>query len=296
MIIVKLMGGLANQMFQYAAGRSLAIKRGSELKLDNLTYFEDQPPENTPRHYELECYPIAAKLISAKDLATIKQVGQPVPKSLFAKFGRRPSLVRLDEHSEPFQSFQPRFFSQTDDVYLDGHWQNEKYFADIRNKLLTELTPKQLSTYTQKLAGEIKGENSVAIHVRRGDYISNKHANKFHGVMEADYYQEALEQIAKQVGKVRCYVFSDDIAWCKDSLTLDSSAVYVTGNGPERGCEDIYLMQQCSHDVIANSSFSWWGAWLNNNPGKIVVAPKNWFRDKIANKKMHIVPDNWIRL
>jgi len=291
---VKLMGGLANQMFQYAAGHRLANAHQAELKLDATSYFENQPTENTPRHYELGCYPIVASLMSRAELAKVDSSGLARQKRF--SFGRAQLLKRFVEQDSAFQSFQPKFFDLSDNTYLDGYWQNEKYFIDIRDQLLAEFVPKQLSGYTQKLAREIAEHPSVAIHVRRGDYVSNKHASKFHGLMSADYYQQALKQITKKAGPVRCYVFSDDIDWCRKNLKLDPDTIYVSGNGPDRGCEDIYLMQRCRHNIIANSSFSWWGGWLNDNPDKIVIAPKRWFHNKESNDETEIVPTDWIRI
>ncbi len=295
MIAVKLMGGLANQMFQYATGRNLSIKNRTELKLDAVSYFENQPAENTPRHYELNVYPIKATLMTREEL---KLVGADDQK----RRGWRPRLIKpqplvqFDEQTSEYQSFQPAFFNQPDNAYLVGHWQNEKYFKDIREELLKELTPKTFTPYTQGVLKEIAKTPSIALHVRRGDYVTNKHANKFHGLMSVSYYRKALSLIHKQTGLARVVVVSDDIAWCRRNLGLDKDTLFVDGNPTIRACEDIYIMRHCQHNIIANSSFSWWPAWLNSNPSKIVIAPKDWFKDKQANQKMHIVPEDWIRL
>lgn len=288
MIVVKLMGGLGNQMFQYAAGRQLALKRQTELKLD-LSWFDNVEAINTSRPYELNAYPIKAS--SAKTNELVLAQGK-TSRTLFGKVFTR----KLTAFNEPDQTFYPNVLSLPDNTYLVGYWQNEGYFKDIREQLLLELKPKKLSKYSKEVLIQIGGSPSVALHVRRGDYVSNKHANKFHGLAPVDYYKKALVMLEKNIGEYRQFVFSDDIDWCRANLPLAKDAVFVGGNGLERACEDIFLMQNCNHNIIANSSFSWWGAWLNDNPAKIVIAPKQWFQNQESNKDADIVPRAWIRL
>jgi hypothetical protein len=134
---------------------------------------------------------------------------------------------------------------------------------------------------------------SVAVHVRRGDYVSNEAASKTHGLTGVDYYRAAVEQISKKVVRPNLYVFSDDPNWCKDNLAFKQATTYVAHNSD--GAEDLRLMRLCRHNIIANSSFSWWGAWLNENPAKQVIAPQTWFADSIHNTK-DLIPSTWQKI
>lgn len=294
MIYVCLIGGLGNQMFQYALGRSLADKKNSPLRLDT-SWFEDIENINTKRQYELGCYPITAEAIDGSDL-NIMQSGQAVARKSFIKKIFKNQAPSLLIYTEPDASFHPEVLNLPDNVYLKGYWQNERYFMDIRPRLLREFTPNMITDYTRRTANRIQRRPSVSLHVRRGDYVNNPLTNKFHGLTPVEYYMQALEYVRKKLADPQLFVFSDDIKWCKSNLPFAKAAEFITGNPPERACEDLYLMSLCDSNIIANSSFSWWGAWLNENRNKTVVAPKSWFQDKAASKAMQIVPKNWHRI
>lgn len=288
MIAVKLMGGLGNQMFQYATARRLAIKHHTDLFID-ITGYQGMAAIDTPRHYALECYNITAQI--AEPAILVRMLPQDFQPTLIYKLKRRASLdKRLRPLGEPGEFFY-NVVTQgaSDNTYLLGWWQNEKYFEDIREVLLGEFTPKKTSDYTKKMEGQIADGSSVSIHVRRGDYVTNKYANKTHGELAAtDYYKRAIKLMDEKVGNARYYVFSDDLNWCKRNLPLGKSAVFVAA----KDYEEIYLMSHCQHNIIANSSFSWWGAWLNQNSDKTVIAPSEWFLDR----QTEIVPESWTKL
>lgn len=294
MIAVKLMGGLGNQMFQYATGRRLAHKHGTELRLDT-TVFDNIAEVDTPRHYELSCYKISGQVASGEELALM--LPQDFKATLVYRIRRRAGLDTLlrplGEHSKAFNEIVLRARNNT---YLVGWWQNENYFKDIRQTLLQEFVPKKISAFTKGLLKQIDNEQAISIHVRRGDYISNKNANKEHGLAPIDYYKQAIKLMDNKLKGSHYYIFSDDLEWCKENLLLGKDAVFVDGNGADRACEDIYLMQHCRHNIVANSSFSWWGAWLNNNPDKIVIAPMVWFQNSQTDAETEIVPNAWTRL
>jgi hypothetical protein len=184
-----------------------------------------------------------------------------------------------------------------DDIYLQGYWQSEKYFKDISHIIRREFTLREpLSEASQQIAQKIKtSANSVSLHIRRGDYISNPTTNSVHGVCSLRYYQECVQVLNEKVGDVSLFVFSDDPVWVKENLSYKYSMIFVNHNGVEHAFEDMHLMSLCQHNIIANSSFSWWGAWLNNNPHKVVLAPKHWFRKEDIDTK-DLIPDNWIRV
>ena len=290
MIIVKLMGGLGNQMFQYAAGRALAFANNDRLKLD-LSYFLNPPAENVPRKYELYNFKLVA------EEATNEQLRHFFPRSLvqrvFKKVKQSMGVSQPSYFSEPHFHYSPNFNSLSGDVYLDGYWQSAKYFSSIENIIRYELNPVFSGCQkTARLLGKILGSNSVCINVRRADFLQNN----YHGCMGTDYYDEAQAIITRLVGNSKKFIFSDDIAWCKEQFgnALDTTVV-----GHEYAGSDfidyLFLMLSCKHFIIPNSSFAWWAAWLCTNPNKQVIAPLRWFNDPSVNTS-DIVSDEWLRI
>src|SRR3990167_7831143 len=294
MIVVKLMAGLGNQMFQYSTARRLAHHHGVSLRLD-VTNYQAMADVDTPRDYELDCYNIHAHVASKEELAQMLPIDFQAtwPHRIKRRLGVD---TRLRPLGEPSKYFYPAVLKARDNTWLVGWWQNEKYFEDIRNILLREFRPKTLSAKTKKTVETLRQTSSISVHVRRGDYVSNPHAKKHHGLVPLDYYERAIALNKSKVPEPKYFVFSDDISWCKRNLQLGDGAVFVDWNGPSRGCEDIWIMQHCQHNIMATSSFSWWGAWLNDNPKKTVIAPKRWLQDSKADAETEIIPDSWIRL
>lgn len=295
MIAVRLMGGLGNQMFQYAIGRKLALKNNTKLNMD-MVFFENIADVDTPREYELDCFNIQQYF-----LAPSKRP-QENPDANY--LGRKGKLRKLKHkvlgkawsiYREPHHHFDKKVLDSGDGTYLVGFWQSEKYFKDIRSQLLADFSFKSKpSKANQEILNQIKAGPSISLHVRRGDYVSNKHANKFHGTKGSPYYQKAVKEITKKApNEYTVFVFSDDINWCKKNLKLPFKTVYVAGN--KKGFEDMRLMVNCDHNIIANSSFSWWAAWLNQNPKKIVVGPKQWFNEPGVNTN-DVLPGSWIKV
>ena len=194
-------------------------------------------------------------------------------------------------------SFNPAILNLPDNIYLEGYWNSEKYFIDFADIIRREFTLKiPQSGKNKELAEMIGSTQSVSIHIRRGDYILDEQANKTHGMCGLDYYHSCVEHLAGAVGEPHFFVFSDDPAWCRDNLRLPCSVTFVSHNDMQHSYEDLRLMTLCKHNIIANSTFSWWGAWLNPNKDKIVFAPRKWFND--GKKKKHssdIIPLRWIR-
>lgn len=248
-VIVRLKGGLGNQMFQYAYGRNLALKQKAVLELDRSFLrrrFWQKMIGVTPRGYELEEFNI---------------------KAGFAK-----------------PDFRPR---------REGYWQNEKYFKKIRPFLLREFTLKKESEDFLKLKKLVRNSSSVSIHFRRGDYVASLATNKYHGVLNLDYYMKAIKVINKRVKNSHFFVFSDDVEWVKKNFSIRKQITYISGDYALTNIEEMLLMSMCKHNIVANSSFSWWGAWLNKNPRKIVVAPKRWF---MVKTDLQTIPRSWIKL
>lgn len=296
MIIVKLMGGHSNQMFQYATGRRLAHKHSTILKID-ITAYDNMSVNDTPRQYELDGYTLDAEIASAEDLALFERDTPPKNRVLrqFWKLTHNPIHKRLIYGG---QKFLPEALMAPDNTYLDGWWQSEKYFADIRDIIIKDFSYKNPpSSANKKLLKQINDDpNSVSVHVRRGDYVNNPLTNVFHGVKELDYYNLALKELTKKVKNPNLYVISNDPEWCRQNLKFPYKTHFVDNNDDTTGgSEDMRLMRACKHNILANSSFSWWGAWLNENPKKIVIAPKQWFADTSVDTS-DVVPEGWTQI
>lgn len=290
MIIVKLIGGLGNQLFQYAAGRRLAHVLEVELKLDIAGFEDDRIP--TPRRYSLGNFNIQENFASAEEAAALSSLKRGIVERVLAKvLHKRPTHI-----SQKHFYFDPAILTLSDGVYLDGYWQSEKYFVDITEIIRREFTVKFPQTEKNKdLEEMITSRESVSLHVRRGDYVSNPKMSQEHSICEPDYYLRCVEQLTRTVKDPHFFVFSDDSEWSRDNLKQTYPTTFVDHNKADRDYEDLRLMSLCRHHIIANSSFSWWGAWLNTRNDKIVFAPKQWFTKKVQSlRKMDdLLPATW---
>jgi hypothetical protein len=292
MIIVKLMGGLGNQMFQYALGRRLALLHGVPLKLD-LSWFQTQ----SLRRYQLDCFQIAAEIASLQEISQVRRLGWGgFPGLLYRVVEPRLPLPLRRHIRERHPGFDPRILRAPRRVYLDGYWQSERYFKEIAALLRTEFTLRQpLSPQAQALLSAVQSGSSVSLHVRRGDYANSPHTNQVHGLLPPDYYRRAAVLIQERLPQAVFYIFSDEPGWASQNLAFLSPAVFVQLTSPDQDVEELLLMACCQHHIIANSSYSWWGAWLGENPAKIVVAPEKWFAapDRMAKG---LIPETWIHI
>jgi hypothetical protein len=295
MIVVALKGGHSNQLFQYATGRRLAHKHNTHVYMDKA-WFSEVESTDTKRFYELVDYKIQQKFISRDKIVMATKNGDRTAKHSLYRLVKGRAKPTMHPYEERSLAFDRAVLNLPDDSYLEGYWQNENYFKDIRPVLLKELELKtKPHGKNDKWLTEIRGSRSVSLHIRRGDYAENKSTNEFHGLIAPAYYQKATELLAKKTGQkdFSLFIFSNDIDWCKQNLQFDHPTTFIDNNNP--GAEDMRLMKHCEHNIMANSSFSWWGAWLNQTPEKIIIAPKVWFRDKAANSQIQL-PKEWIRL
>jgi hypothetical protein len=300
LVVVRLAGGLGNQMFQYAAGFALALRRGVELKVD-LSWF-GQHGRDTRRQFELDAFPIGAGVATPQDLAQFGRARRsrwPIQVTqILSRFPQAPGWLGRDRagYRERHFHFDPRVLDLEPPVYLDGYWQSERYFADFADAVRMEFTPrKPLEPENAALAARVDGVHAVALHVRRGDYVLNPTTNRYHGTCEPQYYCNAVDYIAQRVAEPHLFVFSDDPQWVRSNLHFAIPTTFVDVNSPQRGYRDMQLMALCRHHIVANSSFSWWGAWLSTWRQKIVVAPERWFNDDSINTR-DLVPEGWVRL
>lgn len=287
MIIVKIIGGLGNQMFQYALGRSLEKKTGKDLKLDINGFSEYKLHNYGLNNFVLNCQFVDINELMQVDNKYYNKINKLLPN--FIHIGYKKVLENSFAYSNCISNLR-------DNVYLDGYWQSEKYFNSIRNILLEDFKFKQSPSLPNlNILNHINDCNSISVHIRRGDYINNAKTLQKHGVTSLEYYRKAINYIIERIDKPFFFIFSDDINWAKQNLFLKHPTIFVDINNSSNNYEDLRLMKNCKNNIIANSSFSWWGAWLNEFSDKIVVAPKNWFNDNTIETK-DIIPENWITL
>lgn len=292
-VITRLMGGLGNQMFQYAAGRAIALRQGSPLLLD-LGFFAKKDGIHTQRPFELDIFPIQAEKAAARDLR---------PFLCFERSGIGATLERElrrvqghGYHTDRVQGYQPSTADARGRVLLNGYWQSEKYFLPAAETIRREFAFKQpLTSLDHDLAMRMGTANSISLHIRRGDYVSDPNASAFYANCGLEYYAAGISHIRGRKPEPELFIFSDDPEWVRRNMRFDHPTTFITHNTGDRSYMDMRLMSHCRHHIIANSSFSWWGAWLNADPQKIVVAPKQWFRDPRVSSK-DLIPADWVQL
>jgi hypothetical protein len=293
MVIVELSDGLGNQMFQYAAGRRLAHRRGSVLKLA-LTELVPRAPGIASRSYGLRHLNIQERFATSTDLARVVEIERGASRRWQAKVLR--AVAPLHLMAEQHFHFDHSILAAPDNVYLRGYWQSERYFDDVADLIRSEFALRHaLSPKSQQIAAHIEQTMAVGIHVRRGDYVSSPQRLRYHGTCEPEYYTRCMRAVAERVERPHCFVFSDDPGWVRDNLHLDHPVTIVAHNGPERDFEDLHLMSRCRHFIIANSTFSWWAAWLSASHGKFIVAPARWFADA-PHDTCDLLPAAWQRM
>ncbi len=277
-------------MFQYAMGLAIARLRSTELKLD-ISYFDNYEWHS----YGLHNFKINAPLATKREVENLK-IKHPFSLSrIFNDYwvGLPVSIKEKD------LSYSPEYFLTYKDCYLDGYWQSQNYFSHIRDIILDEFTVKHHPLGdNQGILDTIKSTpNTVSVHLRRGNFVSVDHVNKIHGVLSVDYYARAMDTISSQLGDPLFVVFSDEIGWAKENLPKKYRMLFVDGNDAEHDYEDMRLMSACQHHIIANSTFSWWAAWLNKSTEKKIIAPQRWFADPEWNRQIEgIIPGGWQRM
>ncbi len=292
MVIPHIIGGLGNQIFQYAVGRALSLQRRQPLHLD-ISGFAGYALH---QGFELDrVFNCPTEIATKRDVRSILGwQSSPLARRILA----RPSTMAFRRRSfviEPHFHYWPKINNVPKDCYLVGYWQSEKYFADATIQIRADLTFQHpLKNQNAELAKEISQVNAVSLHIRRGDYAHNLKAISTHGLCSLEYYQAAVRHVAERVEHPYFFIFSDDIAWVKNNLKINFPCQYVDHNHGAESYNDMRLMSMCKHHIIANSSFSWWGAWLNSNADKIVVAPKRWFANKTDIQDL--IPPDWVSL
>jgi len=288
MITVKLNGGLGNQMFQYALGRCLAEKNKTKLRLDISGLLSRLPKKNfTYRDFTLDDFKINYSLNFCSNIARITGLHNLLFVLSYAYLRVR-NIIRPTIIEKGQFEFNREVLELKDGVYLDGSWQNEKYFIEIADIIRAEFALNEnLDIEEADWLKNIQENNSVAVHIRRGDYVSLN----LDSICNLNYYHAAMEIMKEKIGDLQFFIFSDDPKWAADNFK-DMSMNIVSSDEYRSPCVDLYLMSQCKHQIIANSSYSWWAAWLNNNKNKIIIAPKKWTLNKDESPALN----SWLKL
>ena len=284
------MGGLGNQMFQYAIGRRVSLLRNNALKVD-VSFLDEKNSNHISRKFELDVFSSDIQIATSEDLKKFASI----QKSKLKK-----GIQRMFPFSFPFQiigekthGYNAEILNAPNNSLLIGYWQTEKYFLPIQETIRKDFSfKKPLDGRNKTIADNMASCNSVSVHIRRGDYVHHKETSSFHGICSDAYYSDAIELIKSKADSIQLFIFSDEPEWVKANMNFNAPATYIDNNIGEFSYIDMQLMSLCKHNIIANSSFSWWGAWLNRNPEKIVVAPTKWFNDSSVNVN-DIVPEGW---
>jgi hypothetical protein len=290
MIIVRLKGGLGNQMFQYALGRALQHRRGDELRLD-VTYLLGSSvfKWDVPRSYDLDVFQLQSAFSYVPRLLrraswTLDEAEAVPKRQTFVEekeFGFHPGILDLTEPN----------------LYLDGYWQSESYFAEIQREIRAAFQFRMpLSPAGRQMAHMLASVNSVCVNVRRGDYVTSESTRNTLGFVGEDFYRRGVDWIKANIPDPWLFVNSDDMPWCREHLKFDLPTTYFGEEcaGWKFG-EQLQLMTMCKHFLIPNSTFAWWAAWLGTRDGKLVACPRRWFRNESISSK-DLIPPSWVTL
>ena len=290
MIIVRVTGGLGNQMFQYAMYKSLE-KKGKLVKLDSKSFYETKKEHNG---YELErIFDIKPNKPTKEDLEKFDENNISTLFKIKRKlFGDKKFVYDTKEYVFNKDVYKLK------NSYLNGYWQSIKYFEGIENDIKKDFRFKnQLDNKNLEILNEIENSNSISIHIRRGDYMSPENYNMYGCIATPTYYKKAIKVIEEKVENPTFFVFSNDMDWVKKNIQINSRVFYIDINSGNGSYKDMQLMSNCKHNIIANSTFSWWGAWLNENKNKIVIAPKKWInREDVDSDKIELFCEGWTLL
>lgn len=275
MIIVTLMGGTGNQMFQYAFARNLSLKYNKALKID-LSFLKNKNMglDFVYRDYSLNIFNVYEDFNINKN-----------------------NFIKINEPCfEYTQSISDIINSNSDvDYLLNGYWQTSKYFKEFEKQIRKDFTFRDeienSDSYVKEMLNDIKSKNSVLLNIRRTDYLNTN----YHGVMDKEYIDKAVKLIESKIKNPKYFLFSDDLDWCIENIKLPNMTIVNHSYKGDRFSYYLQLMKNCKHFIIPNSSFAWWAAWLNQNENKIVITPKQWFTDTNI-KTTDLIPNDWIRI
>jgi len=307
MIVARIRGRLGNQLFQYAMARSLAVQKGTELRLD-LTHFRFENYQCRLGAFrttwkeatladigavvlESHAFRAAARGVGVDPCPIEQRAARSIPRLSGRPYIREePKLIGFDEKAAE------RVSAVGKEAYIDGFWQSERWFVPHKNQILEEIAlreepPPEFREWEDRLSGN----DVVSVHVRRGDYQAHEATKSVYGVCGEGYYRQAADEVARRIGAPRFFVFSDDPAWAERELDLGRPFEVVRTKGLAE-YHELHLMAKCAHNVISNSTFGWWGAYLNRNPSKVVVSPSRWTKPEAGLRESGLIPSSWIAI
>lgn len=293
MLIIRIWAGLGNQMFQYAFAKSFQLHSGKQVFLDTCNTYKLEMEDRgylIPRDYLLNKFAISILPIDMKQkqgwIFLSETKWYHIVKKSLSNVGLYPYRVLSEKSGQNISRFHPEYLKMGGNVYAIGWFQTEKYFKDIRDILLKEFTLVKKIIIPDELQDILNERNAISVHIRRGDYKRNESL-----LLDARYYLDAINYIKRYIKNPVFIVFSDEMEWVKENISFEDKVIYIDQKLKLQDYEELMLMSKCKHNIIANSTFSWWGAWLNQNPEKIVVAPSKWGR-----MQKDIVPNEWIKI
>ena len=294
MIISRLYGGLGNQMFQYAAGRALALRSGVPLQVDIYDLVDRTPRENFV-HRDCDLGLLMAPL----DFASLADLGRACekPSSLLTRIALRyrKELLRKNKFVENGQPFLPDLIdAKKKHAYLVGYWHDERYFSDCKEVIARDFAMR--GDHASDYLKPISSSESVCLHVRRTDFVNISAELEYRTQCGEDYYRQAIDLISEKHQDIHIFGFSDDVEWCEENMKLQHPITWIPeSEAGVKGGTHFWLMRQCKHFIIPNSTFAWWAAWLADNPEKMVVCPKQWYSDPDEQSE-GFLPNDWILL
>jgi len=282
MITTRLKGGLGNQMFQYAVARAVTQKNDQNLALD-ISWFKAQDK----REFSLAGFNLKGEIVDLNLWQSLTY------SSNFLKYITNDKKTYINEQKE--FSFDPSIFSASGDTLMEGYWQHPLYFSSVEEIIREDFTLKRgFGKEAESIKRQIENSQSVSVHLRRGDYVEDDKINKIYKVCSQDYYSYAIKLIENDIESPHLFIFSDDINWVKENMNFKHQVTYVSQKGLS-DIEELVLMSYCKHNIIANSTFSWWAAWLNENTSKLVITPLKWFNDSERSSQC-LIPNSWKRI
>lgn len=297
MKIVNIIGGLGNQMFQYAFALALKEQNNGEDVFIDTQHFHTlffNKYKNTNLHNGFELHKVFKELkVPIADWKKLIKVTYYIPNFILSRVARRVLPKRKSEFIEMKRfAYDSLVFERKGNCYYEGYWQSINYYLPIKDKIIKEFDFGCPNAYNKNILKKINESETVGMHIRRGDYL---YIPEFQGLCDLDYYQRAIKEIQVTNRKITYLIFSNDIKWCKENISPlvgKNEIIFVTENKGINSCWDMFLMSQCDNLVIANSSFSWWGAFLNKRAKKI-IAPIRW---KNTEQNIDLFDPTWIRL
>jgi len=293
MIIVRLNGGLGNQIFQYAAAFALAKKNADEFKIDNSELISPASRGQVSRNFSLGNFKISAQVARVEEIREVRY-----PLGLLSRISKTFQKKILRKF---YVDWHPEIQNLRGSIYLDGYFQSEKYFLEYAGELLKEFVLREGSNKeTESILFEFGNKNPlVALHIRRGDYVSNPRVSQSHNLCGKKYFDNAINYLREKLGDFNLIIFSDDVSWVKNNMQFPVTYTFVADIAHKLGinlneAQEMILMSRCHHQIISNSSFSWWGGYINRSPSKVVVAPNIWTKGSI--QQPNILPGSWIKI